>query len=223
MSRDGPSPIQLKAWTLPLIVAVLAVPIVAGFWVAGPPLGLAVGFIAAATLVLIAVRARPVEPIEAPGTNDARQHLLVVLSHELDDPAGVEYVADDVIARADSEVRLLAPAKSGLLDRWASDVDEARKEAQRKLVLSAASLGAAQVPSRGAIGDENIVHAVEDELRSFPADEVILVTGSDEKDPEGAAAARELSGRLRVLFSRLVVDHGEGQHRIRPEAGTSRL
>jgi hypothetical protein len=167
MVSDDRNPVQLKAWTLPLIVAALAVPIVAGFWIAGPPLGLAVGFTAAAAVVVIAVRARPVEPIEAPGARDARRHLPVVLSHELDDPAGVEYVADEVISGGDPEVRLLAPATSRLLERWASDVEAARKEAQRKLVISAASLGAAQVPSRGAIGDDNIVRAVEDELRSF--------------------------------------------------------
>jgi hypothetical protein len=203
MNLDDSRTVQLRPWTLPLIVAALAIPIVAGFWIAGPPLGLALGFLAVSSLIVIAARARPVEPIEAAAASDARPHLLVVLSHELDDPAAVEYIAEKV--DTGSEVRLLAPARSRLLDRWASDLDEAWTEAQRKLVLSTASLGAAQVPSRGAIGDEHIVRAVEDELRTYPANEVILVTGDDDQDPEGAGAAEELASRLQQPLSRLVI------------------
>jgi hypothetical protein len=198
--------IRLRAWTLPLIVAALAVPIVAGFWLGGPPVGMAVGFIAAASLVVVAARAQPVEPIVAPSSGDELQHVLIVLSHELDDPVAVEYVAEQIDAEAGSEVRLLAPAKSGLLDRWASDLDAARNEAQRKLVISTATLSAAELDTRGATGDENIVRAVEDELRTFPASEVILVTGSDEDDPEGARAAQELADRLGQPMTRVVVD-----------------
>jgi hypothetical protein len=203
MNPDDSRTVRLRAWTLPLIVAALAIPIVVGFRVAGPPLGLALGFLAVSLLIVIAARARPVEPIEAAPARDARDHLLVVLSHELDDPAAVEYIADRV--DVGSDVRLLAPARRRLLDRWASDVDEAWKQAQRKLVLSTASLGAAQVPSRGAIGDESVVRAVEDELRTYPASEVILVTGDDEQDPEGTEAALELASRLRQPLSRVIV------------------
>jgi hypothetical protein len=209
--------IRLRAWTLPLIVTALAVPVVAGFWLGGPPLGMAVGFIAAAALIVIAARAEPVEPIVAARAGDELQHVLIVLSHELDDPAAVEYVADQIDAEAGSEVRLLAPAKSRLLDRWATDLDAARTEAQRKLVISTASLSAAELDTRGATGDENIVRAVEDELRTFPASEVIVVTGGDEDDPEGARAAQELSDRLRQPMTRVVVGgapagHGPGRN-----------
>jgi hypothetical protein len=197
--------IQLRAWTLPLIVAALAVPIVGGFWLGGPPFGMALGFIAAASLIIIAARAQPVEPIVAARSGDELQHVLIVLSHELDDPVAVEYVAQQIAAEAGSEVRLLAPARSGLLDRWASDLDAARTEAQRKLVISTASLSAAELDSRGTTGDENIVRAVEDELRTFPASEVIVVTGREEEDPEGTRAARELSDRLRQPMTRVVV------------------
>jgi|SRR5215211_156553 len=211
--------IHLRAWTLPLIVAALAVPVVAGFWLGGPPAGMAVGFIAAASLIVIAARAQPVGPILAARSSDELQHVLIVLSHELDDPAAVEYVAEQIDAEAGSEVRLLAPAKSGLLDRWASDLDSARKEAQRKLVISTASLSAAELDTRGATGDENIVRAVEDELRTFPASEVIIVTGGDEEDPEGTRAAQELADRLRQPMSRVVV--GDAPDRPKPDGNAS--
>ena len=50
--------VELKPWTLPLIVAAIAVPLTAGFLLAGPALGVALGFLAVTTLVWIAGRQR---------------------------------------------------------------------------------------------------------------------------------------------------------------------
>ena len=199
--------VELKPWTLPLIVAAIAVPLTAGFLLAGPALGVALGFLAVATLVWIAARQRPRGPIETASAGDDRRHLLVVLSRELDDPATVgriaeSYRADQAASGAD--VLVLAPARSGLLDRWATDLRPARAEAQRKLVLSVASLGRADVAAEAAVGDEDLVQAVEDSLREFPADEVILVTGPPGEDPEGERAAAELRERLRQPFEQVI-------------------
>jgi len=194
--------IELKPWTLPLIVAALAVPIVLGFFVAGPPLGLALGFLAIASLVVIAARQRPGGLIETAPTADARHRVLVVISRELEDPAaiaGLEELTED-----DAEVRVVAPAQAGLLDRLATDVAGARAEAQRKLVVSVASLGKADVVSTAAVGDEDLVRAVEDQLRSFAANEVVLVTGTPDEDPDGDRAAAELKSRLAQPLTRIL-------------------
>ena len=119
-----------------------------------------------------------------------------MLSRELGDPEAIERIADSYRtdqAASGAEILLLAPAKSRLLDRWATDLGPARAEAQRKLVLSVASLGKADVAAEAAVGDEDLVQAVEDRLREFPADEVILVTGPPGEDPEGERAAAELA------------------------------
>ena len=55
------------------------------------------------------------------------------------------------------------------------------------------------------MGDEDLVQAVEDELGTFPATEVLLVTGSPERDAIGNAAVSELQSRLEVEFHHLVV------------------
>ena len=198
---------ELKPWHLPVIVAAIAVPLIAGFITAGPALGVALGFLAVAILVWIAVRDAPRGPIETASADDERRHLLIVLSRALGDPAAIERIAES--HRADqsaggAEVLLLAPAKSRLLDRWATDVGPARSEAQRKLVLSVASLGKADVAAEAAVGDEDLVQAVEDRLREYPADEVILVTGTPAEDPDGDRAAAELGERLRQPFERLI-------------------
>jgi hypothetical protein len=100
---------------------------------------------------------------------------------------------------------ILAPARIGFLDRWASDLEPARQEAQKSLVISVASLAKVGVVAEARVGDEDIVQAVEDQVGSFRATEVVLITGSDEDDPAAAGAAAELSSRLRAEFRRLVV------------------
>jgi hypothetical protein len=199
----------LKPWTLPLVVAAIIVPIAAGFILGGPLLGLLLGLALATVIVVIAARQRPTGPIESARPADRRRHVLVVVSHELDDPAAIDrfkHGAHLVSDGEEAEVRVMAPAKMKLLDRWASDVGPAREEAQRKLVLSVASLEKAHVPAEATVGDEGIVQAVEDELRSFPATDVVLVTGQPEDDRAGAAAARELESRLEQTFEHITVD-----------------
>ena len=198
---------ELKAWTLPLIVAAVVVPVVAGFAIAGPPLGLAMGAVAASTIIFLTARSRPRGRIETATAADDRRHVLVVISRELEDPAAIERIADEAGLRDGGEVdvRVLAPAATGFLDRWASDVERARTEAQRKLVIAVAALGRAEVEAGARVGDEDIVQAVEDQLRSFPATAVVLATGRPEADPEGEKAARELEARLAQSFSRIVL------------------
>ena len=208
--------VDIKPWALPLIVAAIVVPVVAGFMVGGPPLGLGVGFLACASLVVIAARARPSGTIETATPSDARRHLLIVTSREIDDPADIEALARATgldRGEQDAEVRVLAPSTSGFLDRWASDVTAAREEAQRKLVVTLAALSRAHVVAEAQVGDAELVQAVEDQLRTFPATEVVLATGPSAEDPEGERAAGELSRRLRQPFSRLELTPGRTEGR----------
>ncbi len=75
---------------------------------------------------------------------------------------------------AEDEVRVLVPARIGFLDRWASDVEGARHRAQQRLVVTVAALAKAGVAAEARVGDEDIVQAVEDQLQSYPATEVVL-------------------------------------------------
>jgi hypothetical protein len=73
----------LAAWKLPLIVAALAVTIVGGFYLGGPGLGLAVGALAATSIIVMAVRHPPLHPIVPAPLTDFRRHVLVVVSAPL--------------------------------------------------------------------------------------------------------------------------------------------
>jgi hypothetical protein len=185
----------IKAWMLPLIVIALVVPGSVGFIVAGPGLGLAIGGLAVAIVLLVAAAKKPDEQIEVADAADHRRRLLLVAIEPVDQPAAVESVRDEARARADedAEVLVLAPALNTPLSHWASDVGRSRLDAQRKLVLTVGALAAAQVEARGSVGDPDPLQAVEDTLRDFAADEVIV--GLPEGEGEGEA--RELVAELR--------------------------
>jgi hypothetical protein len=192
----------MAPWKLPLVVAAIAVPIAAAFLLGGPGTGAAMGALVAVTIVFVAVKQRPRGAIGSATGDRAGQRLLVVLAGPLEDPEAVERVSS--AAGETSQVMLLAPAQIGFFDRWASDVEAARRDAQRRLVISAAALAAAGIEAEARVGDEDVVQAVEDQLGSFPATEVILVSAGNAESKTATAVAEELRSRLRAGFSWIV-------------------
>lgn len=194
----------MDPWKLPLIVAGVVVPTVAAFMLGGPGVGVAIGALAAVALIVVAVRQRPEGPIDSPGRRDAKHHVLIVAAGGVEEPADVARITRVAgIAAEDGEedeVRVLVPARIGFLDRWASDVEDARHRAQQRLVMTVAALAKAGVAAEARVGDEDIVQAVEDQLQSYPATEVVLVSGEGDDAEE---AADELRSRLRAEFHHL--------------------
>lgn len=188
---------MIAAWKLPLIVAAIAVSIVTGFYLGGPGLGMAVGGLAAAALVVMAIRDPPRPPIVPCKAGDGRSRLLLVLADPDDEAAVVAAAPAAKDGAGDAEVLVLAPLRQRFLDRWACDVDRAQQQAQGRLVLALANLAKAGVAAGARLGDENPVQAVEDTVRSYPATRVALVAPPDEAP--GTAAA-ELRARLAVPF-----------------------
>jgi hypothetical protein len=200
-------------WKPPLLVIAIVVSIVGGFLLGGPGVGVATGALAGVLLIWIAARMRPCGGIGESPDPLVRRRLLVVVSRPVEDPATTAVIATEAGVdgvRDLAEVMILAPARIGFLDRWASDLEGARHEAQEALVISVASLAKVGVVAEARVGDEDIVQAVEDRVTSFAASEVILVTASDEEDPAAAEAATELASRLRTDFRRLVIAGATG-------------
>jgi hypothetical protein len=191
-------------WKLPLLVIAIAVPIVAAFAAGGPGVGVSVGALVAVALVVYAAGQRPRGAIGEP-PQDGVTRLLVVVGRPVEDAAALGEIAKDARAGEEdaAEVLVLAPARIGFLDRWASDVEDARRRAQRNLVLTVASLAKVGVVADARVGDEDLVQAVEDAVGGFAASEVVLVAGRD--DEAAAAAARELESRLQPRFRFLLV------------------
>jgi hypothetical protein len=185
---------MIRPWALPVIVGAIAVPIAAGFVLGGPALGLAVGALVGAALLIVVARMRPEERIEVARATDERRRVLVVALAPIESPDAASEVAE--VARPGAEVVVVAPALNRPLAHWASDLDEARDAAQRRLVLSLGTLAAAHVEARGAVGDTDAVQAVEDTLREFPADEAVLVADPVEEKGPGARTLATLRSRL---------------------------
>ena len=183
---------------LPLIVVALVVPGTAGFLIAGPGLGLAIGALAVGTVIYVAVRMHPDEPIEVARAEDRHRRLLLVAIEPIDEPEDVESVraAAHAGADVDPEVLVLAPALNSTLEHWASDVGRSRLDAQRKLVLTVGALAAAEVDARGAVGDPDPLQAVEDALREYAADEVIVGVPERRRGPDARELVSELRRRL---------------------------
>jgi hypothetical protein len=198
----------VATWKLPLLVVAIVVLIVAGFLLGGPGLGVAIAALVGVLLVWLAVRMRPRGGIGESPDPLVRRRLLVVVSRPVEDAVTTATIATEAGVdgvRDLAEVMILAPARIGFLDRWASDLEGARHEAQETLVISVASLAKVGVVAEARVGDEDIVQAVEDQITSFTASEVILVTATDEEDPAASEAAAELATRLRTEFRRLVI------------------
>jgi hypothetical protein len=195
-----------RPWLWPFVVAALAVPIVAGFGVGGPALGLGLGAVAAGAIIVVAARAVDRGTIETARAVGMRRRVLVLVLAELDDPAAVEAIREKGEYERhgnQAEMLLLAPAMAGVLDRWAVDVGRSREEAQRRLVVTTAALSSSNVEVRATVGDPDPVLAVEDALREFAATEVILVARPTDADAE--RIERELGERLRQPLLRVSV------------------
>ena len=195
----------IAAWKLPLIVAAIAVSIVGAFYIGGPGMGMAEGSIVAGIIVALAVRHPPLHPIVPARAGDRREHLLVVVEEPLEDSTAVERIAAASTpveaGEPEPEVRVVAPTHNRFLDRWASDTRPGRDRAQRSLVLTLASLARAGVDASARLGDEDVVQTVTDQLRTYPATEVFLVTAA--ADHDAIAAAEELRSRLHTPFHHL--------------------
>ena len=188
-TTDSRGAMRFRPFAIPLIIAAICVPIVAAMAAAGTfgaGLGMAVGAIAVTSLIIFAARARPDRALEVARASDAARRVLVVAAAEAT-PDAAQRIAE--LAGSANDVRLVVPVPSHRLDRWLSAEDDARREAEGRLARSAGALVAAGLPVSGSVGDSNPAQALEDELHDFPADEVILLTGTG-KDPLAQVESR---------------------------------
>ena len=106
-----------------------------------------------------------------------------------------------------SRVLVISPALNSPLRHFVSDEDAARRAAQERLSRSLDALQAAGIEARGEVGDADPLQAIEDALRTFGADEIIIST-----HPEGRSNWLEkgvVSGaerRFDVPVTHVVVD-----------------
>jgi GABA permease len=113
---------------------------------------------------------------QAPAPSPPEQHRVLVVANETVGGAQLLDTIRERIAGKDARVLVVCPALNSPLRHWASDEDEARGKAQERLDASLRTMQGAGIQARGEIGDGDPLQAIEDALRTFRPDELIVST-----------------------------------------------
>lgn len=114
--------------------------------------------------------------VELTRGGDGKHRLLVVANETV----GGEALFDEIRQRCrqrDCEILVVTPALVGSrASHWASDVDEGIELARQRMELSLIAIDQLGLKAKGEIGDSDPNVAIEDALRVFPADEIVIST-----------------------------------------------
>ena len=179
-------------------------------WAGGRWAGLAVFIVLTLVIGVVWLRSRREEPpLRKPTSSrsaEGERRILVVANETV----GGSALLDEIRRRSEGvkeEILVVVPALNSPLRHWASDTDNATAAARGRLEASLSRLAEENIDARGEVGDSDPLQAMEDALRTFGADEVIIST-----HPEGRShwlergvvtGARE---RFTVPITHVVVD-----------------
>jgi hypothetical protein len=161
----------------PVILLALLVDPLVGAILFGLEIGLAIGF--------LLQRSRGSEPrtADVASSDDAVHRVLVVANQTVGGKALLSELRTRVQGERRSEILVVTPPLAGsAAEHWSSDIDQGIAEARKRLEASVATMRAAGLEVRGQMGDHHDPNqAIEDALREFAADEVIISTHTPER------------------------------------------
>jgi GABA permease len=114
------------------------------------------------------------EHVEHVGAADERRVLVVA-----NEAVGTEELMSAIGTRALSQKTrflVVCPALTSGVKAWTSDEDPARAAAQERLDAMLARLAAVGIEARGEVGDIDPLVAIEDAVRTFTPDEIVIAT-----------------------------------------------
>jgi GABA permease len=173
---------------------------------------------AAAVAWILRTRREPPERTAPLRRSAPGERRILVIANET---VGGETLREEIRRRAedyDERVRVICPTLLSRVRFIASDEDGARAQAQDRLAHSLSRLREIGVNCEGEVGEADPLQAIEDSLRTFGADEIIIST-----HPEGRSlwlergivqAARE---RFDVPITHVVVDLVAEHEEVRSE------
>ena len=187
---------------VPVIVLGLAISPAAGAIALGVELGIGIGLIWQGT------RGREPHVAEVAAADDGVHRILVVANETVAGRALLDEIKRHQTG-AKNEIFVVVPAMtSSRLEHLAHDVDGAIAEAGERLDHSLAAMRAAGLNVSGRVGDHHDPNAaIEDALREFAADEVIISTHPPERSKWLEGGVVENAERdLPVSVTHVVVD-----------------
>jgi GABA permease len=143
---------------------------------------------------------------EAPPHPPGERRLLVIANETV----GGSELLDELKRKArgrKTEVLVVTPALNSPLKHWVSDEDGAREAAAERLEASLEAIRAAGMKASGEVGDSDPVQAIEDAIRTFAPDEIVIST-----HPEGRSnwlergVVETAKERFAVPVTHVVVD-----------------
>lgn len=151
-----------------------------------------------------------------PRPADGTHRVLVVANQTMGGRALRNEIAER--SHGPTDVWVVCPALNSKVKHWTNEEDRARAQAQERLERLLGDLRREGLDASGDIGDDDPVQAMEDALRRFPADEVVIST-----HPPGRSnwlehdVIRRAQERFDVPVIHVVVD----LERERASAGTT--
>jgi len=150
-------------------------------------------------------RERPI--LQTPPPHPGGERRILVIANET---VGGGALLDEIRRRSegvDEKVLIVVPALNSPLRHWTSDEDGAREAAQQRLEASLAAMRKSGIDARGEVGDSDPLQAIEDAMRTFAPDELIISTHPPERshwlERGVVAGARE---RFALPVTHVVVD-----------------
>jgi GABA permease len=159
----------------------------------------------------VVTRGRGERPIaQAPPPHPAGERRILVIANET---VGGSALLDQIREHArgvNEHVLVVVPALNSPLRHWTSDEDGAREAAQQRLDASLAAMRSAGIDATGEVGDSDPLQAIEDAIRTFAPDELIISTHPPERshwlERGVVSGARE---RFALPVTHVVVDVGQ--------------
>lgn len=150
--------------------------------------------------------------VEVTQGGDGRFRLLVIANETVQGEELLREIRDRCRDRR-CEVMVVTPAlASSRTSHWTSDIDEAIELARQRMELSLIEIKRLGLKAKGEIGDSDPNVAIEDALRVFPADEILISTHPPDRSrwlEQGVVdRARE---RIDLPITHVVVDLATGR------------
>lgn len=158
---------------VPVILLALVVAPVVGAILFGIEVGVAIGYLALRT------RSQPPREAEvASAPDDGVHRVLIVANETVGSRALLTALQSRLEGAPRSEVLVVTPPLARTAaEHWSSDIDRGIAEAQNRLDASVGAMRAEGIDVTGRLGDHHDPNqAIEDALKIFPADEVIIST-----------------------------------------------
>jgi GABA permease len=175
------NPLRSEADVFRLVVAigvaaalVVALSLIArpvwGVLLAALLIGIGIGFVWRTT------RGSEPRTVESTSVADDTRRILVVANQTAAGRELLEEIGNRCRGQK-CEVMLVSPALVGSrAERWASDIDEGLDLARERMARSVSALRGIGIEVRAEVGDPDPNMAIEDALRVFPADEIVIST-----------------------------------------------